>query len=153
MERINVENFERERGKVLVFPDGEEWRVRVPADGDRYTWQRLAKERRERLQIWSDEIREKADAERERLELDEELKPAERNRRIREFTNAFESPQDVSDHYLDAAQLAVLIDKEPTPEQVLERLAYSTINAILSWARDILRGGEGKNLEGERSEN
>ncbi len=152
MERINVENFERARGKELVFPDGEVWAIRVPADGDRYTWQRLANERRARLQEWGKQVQAMADAERERLDEEGDLEPVERNRRVREFINSQVPPDNVTDNYLDAAQLAVLIDGEPTPDVVLERLAFPTINALVGWAKDILRGGEGKNLLGEASE-
>lgn len=146
-EQIDVRQYEADRSKVLKLKDGSTWTVRVPKDGDRHTWNKLSSEQQERIREWEKEVKELSEKEKERIEKEEpDLSNTEKNKRVRAFIETQEEPQDVTPGYLEAAQLAVLIEEEPTAEQVVEELSPVLRNAIIQWAVDILRGGQGKLL-------
>lgn len=152
---INLQEYEEQATRKILLKDGKtKWLMLPVGEGNRNKMMRIRTEFLRRSREWGEKLREEseqasldlhkwkeeADAAREQGEL-----PPKRPMHFQQVLNEAETPTDLTDQWLNAALLAVLLrpedgDYDITPEMVLEEMDDEVVHLLQLLAQDQMTG-------------
>ncbi len=143
-ERIKVAQYHGRPIVELEFDDSVVWKVRQPLEADYYRITEATEKHRERVKAYAEDLAKKASARAEAANADGKDGDAAGRELIEEQSDEDRLPLEVTERYQRATVLAIFVEPEQEPADILKRLGPDIVHELFQRVMDVLGGGAAK---------